>query len=325
MNEAIVFPLLSGLFIVLGYVGYFVIYGRYKAARQEELFKQRISEVSLSPKLEIKEDLSLIKEQAIQDTFLQSKLPKVEGLKHWIEHAGITISPTLFVLISGAVGIFVTFVFSIILHAPILLALLLGGFACFTLPWAFISILTAKRKNVFLAEFPVALDIMRRALRAGFSTDRAIEMVAEQQAGQVGKIFRTISEKMRLGESVEVVLADMANRVGIDEFRMLAIVLVLQRETGGSLAEATENFAKIVRARQSIRKKIKALTAEVRVTAIILMSLPFFILGAVLFTSPSYLDTLFYTEKGQLLLIVGGLMLVTGMGIILRMTYKEIY
>lgn len=323
--EMNIIALLGGLIVLIGYAVFFIFSRHYRGHYEEENLKKRISEIAGFVKVEAAESLSLIKEKAVQETFLQSKLPKIEGLKQWLQHADLNVKPTLFVIVSGALGLSISISLIIFLHGAIILSLLLGIFASFVLPWILVSLLIIKKKNEFLEEFPVALDIMRRALRAGYSADRSLEMVSEQQVGRIGKIFRIVSEKMRLGEAIEVVLSDIANRIGIDEFRMLAIVLVLQRETGGSLAEATENFAKIVRARQSIRKKVKALSAEVRVTAIILASLPFFILGAVFISSPHYLDSLFFTEKGHILLIIGGLMLSTGIAIIIRMAYKEIY
>jgi len=102
------------------------------------------------------------------------------------------------------------------------------------------------KKNKFLEEFPIALDMIHRALRAGHSSERALEMVAARSTGPLGGVFQQISDKIRLGEPPEIVLAEMSNRIGIDEFRMLSIVLVLQRETGGSLAESVENFSKII-------------------------------------------------------------------------------
>ena len=325
MSDALLLPLLSALFILIAYFVYYT-YQRWHLSKQNtEIMKSRISQVSYLPKNETTEDLRLIKEDKIQETFLQSKLPKVEGLKQWLQHAGLSMSPTLFVFLSSLLALFTWFVFIVVLNVSIVISILLGIIASFLFPWLLILFLTSKRKNAFLAEFPVALDVMRRALKAGFSSDRSLEMVAEQQTGKIGRIFKTIGEKMRLGEPVEVVLADMANRIGIDEFRMLAIVLVLHRETGGSLAEAMDNFSTIIRTRQNLRKKIKALTAEVRLTAIILTALPFFILGTVFITSPRYLDTLFYTDNGQILLIIGGVMLFAGVSTIIRMAYKDIY
>jgi len=317
--------LLGAILVLIGY-GAFLIYQLYYKKRKEKIdWSQRLGLNIGVPEKEKEAALSLIKEASSPDAYFKSKLPKVEGLAEWIQHAGLNIIPPLFVAISFILGILIFFVLYVVLRAYLLFSILLGLASSFILPWAFVTYLTIRRKNRFLEEFPIALDMIHRALRAGHSADRALDMVAEQMTGPMEKVFRTITDKMRLGEPLEIVLAEVSNRIGIDDFRMLAIVLVLQRETGGSLAEATENFAKIIRARQNLRKKVKALSAEVRVTATVLIAIPFFILGTVQLTTPSYLHPLFYTEIGNKLLMIGGLMLLTGIGIILRMISKEIY
>ena len=322
--EGIFVPILGAILVLAGYGFYIVFYRLYKRGEGIVDWKKRLAESGAISQKEKQEALSLLKDQRSPDAYFKSKLPKVEGLTQWIQHAGLNISPPLFIAVNGIIGLSV-FLLLFMWKMNLLFSFLLAISVSFVLPWVFIMFLTSRRKKEFLEEFPIALDVIRRALRAGYSTDRALEMVAEQQKGPIGKIFHTIGDKMRLGETLEAVLGEMANRLGIDEFRMLSIVLVLQRETGGSLAEATDKFAKIIRARESLRKRVKALSAEVRVTAMILASLPFFILGAVYTTSPQYLDPLFYTEKGHMLLIVGGLMLFTGIGIMIRMAYKDIY
>ncbi len=317
-------PILGGLLILAGYGFFMIFYRLHKGGERVRGWKRRLTENKATFKKNTKEALTLLKEQGSPDTYFKSKLPKIEGLQQWIQHAGLNISPAIFIAVCWAIGLSLFFVL-FFLHINFLLAALLGATISFLLPWLFIMFFTSRRRKEFLEEFPIALDVIRRALRAGYAVDRALEMVAEQQKSPIGKIFHTLSDKMRLGETPEAVLGEMANRLGIDEFRMLSIVIILQRETGGSLAEATDNFAKIIRARESLRKRVKALSAEVRVTAMILASLPFFILGAVFITSPQYLDPLFYTERGHTLLLVGGCMLFTGIGIMIRMAYKDIY
>jgi tight adherence protein B len=317
---------LSVAFLILVGYGFFLVFYHFRKESEKTIeWDRRLTEIGAVPKKEKEAALSLLKEQAASENYFQSKMPKVEGLQQWLHHAGLEISPTLFIGISGLIGLIVFFLFFLLWHINFLLSCLIGVSFSFILPWIVIAFLTSLRKKEFLEEFPVALDMIRRALRAGYSADRALEMVSEQEKGAIGKVFHTISEKMRLGEAPEAVLGDMANRIGVDEFRMLSIVIILQRETGGSLAEAIDNFAQIIRSRANLRKKVSALTAEVRVTAMILGSLPFLILGAVYFSNPHYLDPLFYTETGHKLLLIGGLMLLVGIGTITRMAYKNIY
>jgi len=303
----------------------FFLYSHKKNIEELDL-KRRLGEIFKTPAQKEIHTSSLIKESASEaESYFKSKLPKVEGVTQWIQHSGLEIDPALFGTISILLGIIVFLVIFFIIQADLLFSLLFGVASSFILPWLLLSYLTSVQKSKFLAEFPTALDMIQRALRAGHSAERAIEMVATRSTGPIEKAFKQISEKMSLGEPPEIVLADISNQLGIDEFRMLSIVLVLQRETGGSLAESVENFSKIIRARQNLKKKVKALTGEVRATAMILTSIPFVIGGLIYLSSPHYLDALFYTPTGHTLLLVAGGMLTTGITIIFRMAYKDIY
>lgn len=319
--------------LFLGYVFFIIFRSRRKLAEVKAKWQDK---VQLDSKFEAMADGTVPADESVQanqllktktgtESYFTSKLPKVEGLKEWILHAGIELNPLAFTIFWVVIGLFIGLMFYFTMHANVLISILLAVLSTFLLPYIFISYLTHRRKNLFLQEFPHALDMIRRALKSGHSVDRALEMVVEHIGGPVGDTFKRVTEKMRLGETPENVLAEIANRVGIDDFRMLAIVIVLQRETGGSLAEAIDNFSKIIRARQNLRKKIAALSAEGRVSAIVLISIPFVVMGAIFLTTPTYLDPLFKTGTGQNLLIVASLMMSTGIGTILRMVYREIY
>lgn len=309
--------------ILIGYVIYFL----YISKRQQQLNKEKwlgkIKDTMSNLSSPEKDDLSLIK--ATPDTYFKSKIPKIVTLETWLQHAGLEINSSAFILISLLIGLFFAAIIFVFLNANILSSILVGATTGLLLPWTFVAFLTNQRKKKFLDDFPAALDIMRRALKAGHSMERSLSMVAEQQSGVVGESFKKMMDSLRIGQPFEEVLTEMSNRIGIDDFRLLAIVIVLQRETGGSLSEAMNNFAQVIRARQTLRKRVKSLTAEVRMTAIILTSIPFFIFGAIYVTTPSYFDPLFYTETGKKLFLFGILMLFIGIFIIYRMSHKEYY
>lgn len=313
--------------VLLASYGGFLFFLAYQEKTKEHIdWNRRLAEILKPPVTKAIETSSLLKEGSSDpEIYLKSKLPKVEGITQWLQHSGFDINPTMFLGGSAFLGGIVFLILFFIFNMEILISLLLSLVSSFIVPWLVITYLANLQKTKFLEEFPIALDMIQRALRAGHSSERALEMVATRTTGPIATTFQQISEKINLGEPPEVVLADLSNRIGIDEFRMLSIVLILQRETGGSLAEAVENFSKIIRARQNLRKKVKALTGEVRATAMILSSIPFVISVLIYLTSPTYLDPLFYTPTGHTLLLIGGGMLALGITIIFRMAYKEIY
>jgi tight adherence protein B len=296
-----------------------------KKRKDEERWQQRLKAV-LTVKTETTSKPNvLVKRSTDSQAYLKSKLPREKALAQWLQHAGLEMNPMVFLGECVTFGLLVFFVFFISFQKGLVLCLLIGILSGIVFPWLLVTYLIKRQRNKFLEEFPIALDMIHRALRAGHSADHALEMVATQTTGAIGKVFQQIVDKIHLGESPENVLSETSDRLGVDDFRMLAIVLVLQREMGGGLAEAIENFSNIIRARQNLQKKVKALTGEVRITAIILTCIPF-VMGTLIYvTSPHYLDTLFYTPNGHVLLIFGGLMLSIGITIIFRMAYKEVY
>jgi len=324
MNTENLIAVVVGTLVIVIYGLYFLYFSRNNSHNRKINLESKLNTLLYSTQEEQNvENISLLKTEP--DTYFKSKLPKIEGFNEWIQHTGLDITPTMVILISILIGLFFIFLFIFVSHINILISCLLGTILSFFLPWCVITYLTSRRKKHFLEEFPIALDIMRRALRAGHSIDRAIGMVVLEVKGPVGIAFKQMVDQFNLGIPFEAVLANMSNRIGIGDFRMLAIVIVLQRETGGSLAEAIDNFSKIIRVRQQLRKKVKALTGEVRITAAILSAIPFFIFGAVYFLTPHYFDPLFNTDKGHMVALVGVLMLFTGISLIVRMTYKENY
>lgn len=266
----------------------------------------------------------LLKEEKSADPFID-KIRKFDRFAQWIEHTGLHISPFSYV-ISGLVLAGIIFSFLVFfLQTSFVFSFFIGTFSSFLIFRYLILFLIKKQKRKFMDNFPVALDIIYRGLRAGHSTDQALAMVAAQTEGLLGDIFRMLADKMGLGESLEVVLSDTANKLGIDDFRMFAIVLVLQQETGGSLAEAMNNFSKIIRSRQYLKKKMKVLTGEVRGTALILTAIPFGITFLIYLFNPTYLSVLVDTQRGQKVLLGGLCLLAVGLWTIFHMAYKDMY
>ena len=317
------YPLLAAILTLTSYIYY--LYVKKRKKKEEDNWKKRLDQLFKSPEMESKEAISLIKQNDSSEFFFQSKFQKIEGLKEWLQQAGLKLSPRQFFEYCLILGLAIFFIFYFYFKLALLNSFLMCILLTFLISWGGISYLKRRNKELFLQEFPIALDIIRRALRAGFSTEKALEIVAEEQKGRIGAAFRTISDRMHLGESTETILTDMSNHIGINEFRLLAIIFALQRETGGSLADSTENLSKVIRAREHLRKKVRALTGEVRATATVLTCLPFISIGFIYLTTPSYLDPLFTTEAGSYLLIIGGTLLALGVTIIIRMTHKDLY
>jgi len=176
----------------------------------------------------------------------------------------------------------------------------------------------------FLNQLPDAMDLIVRATQAGVPATQAIRAVGERYDAPLGPEFRRMGNSLFLGNDLQDVLDEAALRIELPDFSFFSVCLLLQRETGGSLAETLENLSGIIRARRDLRLKTRALTAEGRLAGAILSALPFLITGALMLINPEYINVLFETETGQSLLWVAVIMLVIGVVSIRKISKLEV-
>lgn len=175
----------------------------------------------------------------------------------------------------------------------------------------------------FLNDFPDVLDLIVRAVRAGVPVAQAIHVAGQELNEPVRTEFKNMADSLRLGADMGDVLKEAASRIRVPDFNFFAVCILLQRETGGQLAETLENLARIIRARRDVRLKAKALVAEGRASSKAIGAIPFISLGFLYLLSEDYVDVLFKTEIGHKLLFVAGTMLVIGFIIINRISRLE--
>lgn len=171
-------------------------------------------------------------------------------------------------------------------------------------------------KQRFLAVFPDTLDLIIRAVRAGIPAVQAICTAGVESDEPVRSTFRTMGDALLVGAEVKDVLEQAAQRLQLADFSFFAVCLVLQRETGGNLAETLENLAAIVRSRRDIRAKTKALTAEGRIASKIISGVPFFIMGFLYIVNRPYVSLLFNTRAGHKMLTLAAVLLTIGLSLI---------
>ncbi|WP_345795718.1 type II secretion system F family protein [Castellaniella sp. MT123] len=184
--------------------------------------------------------------------------------------------------------------------------------------------LVARFRKRFLHLLPDAMDMIVRASRAGIPVTQSIRSVGLQFAAPLGQEFRRMGDSLLLGNDLQDVLDDAVLRVELPDFTFFAVCVLLQRESGGSVVEALENLSGIIRARRDLALKARALTAEGRLSGLILSLLPFILIGGLYATNPSYVEVLFMTESGQRLLWVAISMLIVGILAIRHLSRLEV-
>ena len=159
------------------------------------------------------------------------------------------------------------------------------------LPFLVLQRLAANRRKTMEKQFPVALDIFVRALRAGHPVAAAIDLLTQEMEDPIGSEFGVVSDEVTYGASLTDALAAMAERWQLDDLRMFVVSLTVQQETGGNLAEILENLSGVIRERAALYMKVRALSSEGRMTAWMLSVLPVFAFVMTFLGSPEfYLD-----------------------------------
>lgn len=194
---------------------------------------------------------------------------------------------------------------------PIYLALFVSLFAGFGVPHILVSKLIKKRINQFTSRFPDAIDLMVRGLRSGLPISETVGVVADEIPGPVSVEFRNVSDKMKIGRSMDAALQETAERMGTPEFQFFVIALAIQRETGGNLAETLTNLSEVLRKRAAMKLKIRAMSSESKASAWIVGALPFIVFALIWFINGSYMQKFFVDER----LIIAGLGGLCWMGI----------
>jgi tight adherence protein B len=187
-----------------------------------------------------------------------------------------------------------------------------------------VGFLVNRRLNKFTSLFPEAIDLIVRGLKSGLPVSESIRTVGAEVPDPIGVEFRTVSDAVSLGQSLEEALWDAAKRLDTPEFKFFVVSLSIQRETGGNLAETLGNLADILRRRRQMRLKIKAMSSEARASAYILGSLPFVVFAAIMMINPGYAFQLFEDPRGHVLLGLGAASLVTGALVMAKMIRFEI-
>jgi tight adherence protein B len=184
-----------------------------------------------------------------------------------------------------------------------LIAIALGlGFA--VTPILYIRIKRSLRLKAFLVQLPYALDLLKSSLEAGHTLQRGMQVVGDEFADPLGGEFRTVVEQTRLGLPVTEALTDMLQRVPLDDLRLLVVAVKVQMEVGSSLAQIIARLCDIVRTRQRLFSQIRALTAQSRMSGMVVGLLPIVVLAMFGIVQPAYTEMLFFDHTGKLILKV---------------------
>ena len=232
-------------------------------------------------------------------------------MREQLMRAGIRMDVRLWLGLNVAIAVLVWLV-ALGLKAPPLLGPLLAASLGFGLPRLLVGWLGKRRIARFTTLFADALDIVVRGLRSGLPLGECMAIIGREVPEPLGPEFRLVIEGQKLGLSLEEALARAVERTPTADFKYFTIVLGIQQQTGGNLAETLAKLSEVLRARKRMRDKIKAFSSEATASAMIIGSLPVVVALLLTAVGPDYIGILFSTPTGHLLLASGGLLM--GMG-----------
>ncbi|MBA2260643.1 MAG: type II secretion system F family protein [Acidobacteria bacterium] len=289
-------------------VGIALMMSRVPGMMVQQKVDDRLKEIALGDRFET--------EQADQNNLLKTQnsgpLPGLDAaiggtargsaIKAWIEQSGTKASLSAVLLVAclvGAAGALGGFMLTrLAAAAP---AGFLGGFG---LPFVVLRIKRTRRMRAFEEQFPEALDLISRALKAGHAFATGLKMAAEELQEPVGPEFRKTFEEQNYGLAVKDALDNLTGRIPLLDVRFFATAVVIQRETGGNLSEILENLAHVVRERFKILRQVRVYTAHGRLTGYVLLALPAVLAGALAVINPEHMDLLFRERMGQIMLLI---------------------
>ena len=231
-------------------------------------------------------------------------------IERLIEESGATMTVGRFVLMSlcSAVAAYLLIGY---FTGRLILAIFVGLLAL-TLPYVSLSRKRTVRVRQFEEQFPDAIDLIARALRAGHAFSSGLEMVADEMPKPVGPEFRLLFERQNYGMSLPDALRAFAARIPLVDARFFVTAVLTQRESGGNLAEVLDNLASVIRARFTIRRQLRVYTAQGRMSGYVLAALPIVVGTIIYLLNPEYGALMFTHPLGRIFLVVAATMQIIG-------------
>jgi len=245
------------------------------------------------------------------------RLPIV-SLNQLLLQSGLTIGFGRLILVI-AIGAAVAFVAVLTFHGNVFYAFLAAVFCGVVLPPLVLRFLRSRRQKKFSAQFPDAIDIIVRSLRAGHPVPIAISMVAKEMRDPIGTEFGMVSDELTYGSDLETAMRNLYFRIGTDDLPLFVTAVAIQRSTGGNLGEILENLSSVIRQRFKMRRKIRALAAEGRASALILSSLPIGMFAIIQFLVPAFYASVWDQDLTKIALALAGCWMGVGNFIMYRM------
>jgi tight adherence protein B len=273
---------------------------------QARLIKDRLAMAQKAPEREPNEELALLRDEQLSnipviDTLLR-RSARVSAIQEALTQAGMKIRAGNFLGLCLACGVGCAIAALVWARNPAIgwAALVIGAF----IPYSIVSYRRQKRFEKIEELFPEAIDTLARAVRAGHAFTTALEMISNEITEPLATEFRKLYEEQKFGMPVRDALMNLTERVPLVDIKFFVTAVMLQRETGGNLAEILDNLSYVIRERFKIQRQVRVHTAQGRMTMVLLMAMPPVVVVVLHLFSPEFVRPLFYDPIGHFLVVV---------------------
>ncbi len=299
MSDPTVLSMIIGVGVVILIGGLGLVMSRSSEMRAEERLAGLVGQRKAKVK---KSDLAggiLARPAAIdlgRPAFWMRLIPNAENLNLLYEQADVSLTFHSFLYITGGLAL-AGLVVGLALRLPIY-AVPIGSISLGAMPFFWLLRRRAQRMKQFISAMPEAVELISRALRAGHGLASGLQLVAEEMKGPIADEFNRVFEEQNLGMPIELALRNLADRIPSMDVRFFVIAVIIQRATGGDLAEVLDKIARLIRQRFELRGHVQALTAEGRLSGAMLLAMPPVLLAGLSILNYSYVSVLYKTPAG---------------------------
>ncbi len=267
-----------------------------------------------------------MRKKQVQDTIKEieakQKAKRRVTIRTKLVRAGLSISPRIYYLASLATGLLGGFI--VLITGSSMIVSLIVAFVCgIGLPRWFLSRQTKRRQAKFLVEFANSIDIIVRGVKSGLPLNDCLQIIATEAPEPVKTEFVDLVEQQKVGIPLSRAFERMHDRMPLQEVNFFAIVIAIQSQTGGNLAEALSNLSQVLRDRYRLQAKVRAFSAEAKASAAIIAALPPCVMILVYLSTPAYISLLFSERLGNFMLIASGIWMLIGVLVMSKMIHFD--
>jgi tight adherence protein B len=290
------------------------------------LLRERLAAVRKAAERQPDEELELLRDEVLSEIpaldNLLRRSQRVSNLQVFLSQADLSMRAGNMILLCMGTGLFVGLIMALIGRSPVfgLVGALVGGL----MPYSYASFRRGRRFKKFEELFPQAIDTLARAVRAGHALTTALELISNEVSEPVAGEFRKLFEEQKFGLPMRDALINLTERMPLVDVKFFVTAVMLQRETGGNLAEILDNLSYVIRERFKIQRQVRVFTAQGRMTMLLLMLLPPIIVTVMLVLNPSFIRPLFTDPIGHTFVVVGIVLQTVGYFVIRRIIQIQV-